>query len=349
MAEHLIVSDVSVTISITDDDATTATTNPIDTRDFFVRQQYRDFLNRDPDAPGFAFWTGEYDRRVNACSTITNANNRTRCVATARANISLSFFLSVEFPANRLYSSIVHTISHLGASARRVPLAGRTLSVVAVTYDEFIRDTQTIARDIIVNNVIDQTRLEANRQAYFRDFVLRADFIDRFPESQSASQFIDALFASANITPTAAERQAAVTAFGGGGTDGRAAALREIAQNNDQEFQREFNRAFVLLQYIGYLRRDPDIAGYNFWLNKLDGRAPRHASIRRMCRTMRKRLVESLGRRSLNRLSARVSINVASASPPHRLMINRSAPFAALSKLASNRAATVITDGCRHR
>lgn len=37
-----------------------------------------------------------------------------------------------------------------------------------------------------------------------------------------------------------------------------------------------FNRAFVLMEYFGYLRRDPntgqhrDFAGYNFWLEKLD-------------------------------------------------------------------------------
>ena len=42
--------------------------------------------------------------------------------------------------------------------------------------------------------------------------------------------------------------------------------------------QREFNRAFVLMQYFGYLRRNPDaapeatlnFAGFNFWLNKLN-------------------------------------------------------------------------------
>jgi len=38
----------------------------------------------------------------------------------------------------------------------------------------------------------------------------------------------------------------------------------------------EFNRAFVLMQYFGYLRRNPNDApdsnfdGYNFWLNKLN-------------------------------------------------------------------------------
>ena len=47
---------------------------------------------------------------------------------------------------------------------------------------------------------------------------------------------------------------------------------------NSVLFRREFNRAFVLMQYIGYLRRNPDtapeptlnFAGYNFWLGKLN-------------------------------------------------------------------------------
>ena len=38
----------------------------------------------------------------------------------------------------------------------------------------------------------------------------------------------------------------------------------------------EFNKAFVLMQYFGYLRRNPndapntDFSGYNFWLDKLN-------------------------------------------------------------------------------
>ena len=57
----------------------------------------------------------------------------------------------------------------------------------------------------------------------------------------------------------------------------RADVLMKVAENASLQ-QREFNRAFVLMQYIGYLRRNPDAApepnlnfdGYNFWLNKLN-------------------------------------------------------------------------------
>jgi hypothetical protein len=51
--------------------------------------------------------------------------------------------------------------------------------------------------------------------------------------------------------------------------------LRRIAENSVLA-QQEFNQAFVLMQYFGYLRRDAnagqdtDFSGYNFWLDKLN-------------------------------------------------------------------------------
>jgi len=51
--------------------------------------------------------------------------------------------------------------------------------------------------------------------------------------------------------------------------------LRSVAENDALQ-KREFNRAFVLMQYFGYLRRNPDdppdgdLKGFNFWLDKLN-------------------------------------------------------------------------------
>ena len=70
-----------------------------------------------------------------------------------------------------------------------------------------------------------------------------------------------------------------INLFGGAGdtsnTSARAQAVRQVAEN--QNFvNAEFNRAFVLMQYFGYLRRDPnsgadtDYTGYDFWLQKLN-------------------------------------------------------------------------------
>src|SRR5207249_9040350 len=58
-------------------------------------------------------------------------------------------------------------------------------------------------------------------------------------------------------------------------SDLRARALRRVAENAILA-QKEFDPAFVLMQYFGYLRRDPnsgsdrDFSGYNFWLTKLN-------------------------------------------------------------------------------
>jgi Tol biopolymer transport system component len=259
----------TATLTITDNDLLTLTTNPIDERDFFVRQQYRDFLNRDPDAAGFAFWTGEYDRRVNACNTITDATQRLGCRSTARASISLAFFLSTEFQQTGFLVYRAYDVAFARTGTPR-PARGAAVSAVAVTYDEFISDTQSIARGIVVGNTIDQGVLGTNTELFFRTFVQRPEFTARFPVDQSAQNYVNALLASADVVATDAMRAQLLADFGGGGIEARARVLRRIA-DYDVVFQREFNRAFVLLQYIGYLRRDPDIAGYNFWLNKLDG------------------------------------------------------------------------------
>src|SRR4029079_8643379 len=77
---------VSAIISINDNDTSTVA-NPIDNTAFFVRQHYIDFLNREPDPPGFGFWTNEID--------LCGANQQCRDVK--RINVSAAFFLSIEF------------------------------------------------------------------------------------------------------------------------------------------------------------------------------------------------------------------------------------------------------------
>jgi len=91
-------------------------------------------------------------------------------------------------------------------------------------------------------------------------------------------QFVDQLFMNAGVTPSATDRAAAINEFGSANTTdvtARARALRRVAENSTLA-QQEFNRAFVLMQYFGYLRSNPDdapdnsFAGYDFWLSKLE-------------------------------------------------------------------------------
>jgi hypothetical protein len=95
------------------------------------------------------------------------------------------------------------------------------------------------------------------------------------------TEFVDRLFANAGVTSSPGERQAAIDEFGGAATSSDAAArarvLRTIAEHPALA-QAEFNKAFVLMQYFGYLRRNPndspestlDFQGFNFWLGKLN-------------------------------------------------------------------------------
>src|SRR4029078_3134101 len=88
------------------------------------------------------------------------------------------------------------------------------------------------------------------------------------------TQYVDKLYQHANVAPvTAQERQNAILEFGGAPTaadaGARVRALLRITQNGN--FQaREANRTFVQIEYFGYLRRDPDLPGYNFWVAKLN-------------------------------------------------------------------------------
>src|SRR5205807_7945070 len=67
-------------------------------------------------------------------------------------------------------------------------------------------------------------------------------------------------------------RQAEIVGLSNGGKT-RAQVLLDLI--DVQEFKdREYNRAFLLMQYFGYLRRDPDQGGYDFWLNVITTREP---------------------------------------------------------------------------
>jgi hypothetical protein len=86
---------------------------------------------------------------------------------------------------------------------------------------------------------------------------------------------VDALFANVGATPAQDERDAAISAYGAGDTAGRAAALESVIESGSL-VNKLYNDAFVLMQYYGYLRRNPDDApdhnflGYEIWLAKLN-------------------------------------------------------------------------------
>ena len=124
-----------------------------------------------------------------------------------------------------------------------------------------------------------ETLLEANKQAVFAEFVQTPRFSAALPTTSTPAQFVGRLDLNAGNVLSLAERTAALNLFGGAANSSnltaRAQTLRQVAENQDLQ-NAEFNRAFVLMQYIGYLRRNPndppdsDSTGYDFWLTKLN-------------------------------------------------------------------------------
>lgn len=246
-------------VTITDSDSATSA-NPIDIPSFFVRQHYLDFLNREPDAAGLAFWTNQ----------ITSCGSDAQCIEIRRINVSAAFFLSIEFQET---GYLVYRMYKVAYNPPGMP--------VPVRYDEFMADTQQIGKGVVIGQAGAEQLLEANKQTFAAEFVLRLRFTQDHPISNTPGQFVDALYANAGVTPSATERATAINEFGGAATTAdtlaRARVLRRIADNAALR-QQESNKAFVLMQYYGYLRRNPfdppeatlDFQGYNFWLNKLN-------------------------------------------------------------------------------
>jgi uncharacterized protein (TIGR03118 family) len=399
-------------VTILDDDVAAPTANPIDDATFFVRQHYLDFLNREPDAAGLAFWVNQ----------ITSCGGDAACRDIRRINVSAAFFLSIEFQRTGYLAYLTHRAA-FGPNASGSP--------APVLYGNFMRDVQALQRGFVFGQPGADAVLEANKTAYFNEFVTRPEFVAKYPSTLSNADYVDNLLKAANLSPNdfilnmtnsqesppanptttggvrrpasygtarfvfnAAETALSVTGtvnnidftgaqtadtndnltnahihasatdpppatrpvvwgfigtpfndnnpndsvvtpfasgvggtfsakwdapegngttlaaqlanlragrayinfhtvqFGGGeirgnfyttlttfrdslvaglngGTLTRAAVLRMIAESSELN-AREFNSAFVTMQYFGYLRRDPDTSGFNFWADKLN-------------------------------------------------------------------------------
>ncbi|HEY0174273.1 MAG TPA: Calx-beta domain-containing protein [Pyrinomonadaceae bacterium] len=352
--------DSPAVVRITSEDADAPTSNPIDASEFFVRQHYFDFLNRLPDANGLPFWNNE----IESCGF--NA----QCREVRRINVSAAFFLSIEF----------QTTGYLAYLTNKTAFGSRPL------YAQFMYDVQTLQRGFVFGEDGAAARLEANKRAYFDEFVTRPAFVTKFG-GMSNAEYVSALLNEAGLAPTVGnlfvsrlDAAQVVPQSGSGATgvvilrrdhtgngpaanvslalrnltgpptavhihgpaapganapsiialpsgefadfrldltaeqinqlnngqlyidvhtesfpDGeirarlghtlfrgdvltsaldnqiltRAQVLRAVAEFDELKAA-EFNRAFVLMQYFGYLRRDPDEDGYNFWLGKLN-------------------------------------------------------------------------------
>jgi hypothetical protein len=228
--------------------------NPLDDPQFFVRQHYRDFLNREPDASGLAFWTNE----------ITSCGSNVQCVEVKRINVSAAFFLSIEFQET----------GYLVYRTRKAAYGNVDGTPVPVRRQDLMNDAQFISKNVIVGVGNWQATLDANKRDYFDLFVNRQRFVVRYPQTLTPDMYVDSLNSNSGGVLSSSERNALVADLNAG-TKTRAQVLRAVAENVELS-RRESNRAFVFMQYVGYLRRNPsdvpdlNFEGLQFWLSKLN-------------------------------------------------------------------------------
>jgi parallel beta-helix repeat protein len=231
------------TIAMMDEPAD-AGANPIDNADFFVRQHYADFLNRQPDASGLTFWTNH----------VTQCFNDPVCTNDRRVGTSAAFFIENEFQQTGFFIYRFYQV----AFARRP------------TYAEFTADR---------GQVVGGANLENGKQAFATDFVQRPAFVQQYPLTMDGPAFVDAVINTANqalgVVDLSSRRAALIFQYNAGTNqrDSRVKVMRALADDGSVSAVL-YNPAFVLMQYFGYLRRPPDQAGYNFWLNHLNNRNP---------------------------------------------------------------------------
>jgi len=239
---------------VINDDAQESSTNPNDDSARFVRQHYHDFLNREPDAEGLAFWTNE----------IEQCGSDAQCREVKRINVSAAFFVSIEFQQTGYFVERLYKVAYGNIPNKPVPL----------TLAEFLADTQTIGRGVVVGAQGWEEKLAQNKLSFVNSFAARSRFESLYTGKMTPAEFVDALDANAGGVLSRTERDSLVSDLQGSAKT-RAQVLAVVAEH-PAFVRREFNRAFVLMQYFGYLRRDPDAApdsnfdGYNFWLGKLD-------------------------------------------------------------------------------
>jgi len=233
-------------LNISDNGDVASAPNPILQTPLFVRMQYLDFLSREPEA------SEPWSKVLNDCP---NVNNNPLC---DRITVSQSFFGSPEFRLKGLYTFIFYRVAF-----NRLP-----------EYVEIIPDMRSVTGQTA-------TEVYAKRALFADNFALRAEFrtpTDGLSHTALVNRLLDPYGFQTITTPDPLNPEGGVKVRLtradlinrlGTQTLTRAQVLRAIVES-DEIRGAEFNRAYVAMQYYGYLRRTPEAGGYNNWLTYLN-------------------------------------------------------------------------------
>ncbi|MEK6283139.1 MAG: Calx-beta domain-containing protein [Acidobacteriota bacterium] len=222
----------SITIQ---DNETVNGINPVDGVDFFIRQNYIDFLGREPDPAGLAGWRNVL---VNCGTTIAPPCDRTE--------VSAGFFRSEEFQSRGYFSYRFYS------SVGRIPLS-----------NEFFPDFAKVSGFLTVD------QLEANKVAFVNEFMARAEFQTKYSSTFSnPTAYVDALLLTVGLPTHSGRAGWIATLNANNNSQTRALVLRQLVESSEV-YNKYFNEAFVIMQYFGYLRRTAD-ASYLSWIQTMN-------------------------------------------------------------------------------
>ncbi|MCU1266602.1 MAG: hypothetical protein JWM21_2920 [Acidobacteria bacterium] len=249
-------------LTIQDNDTSTPTTNPADEAPFFVRQHYYDFLGREPDPDGFSYWTGQ----------ISQCGGDMGCLLTKRITVSDAFVFEPEYQQTGAYVFRLYRAAYGNSQPFPNPnpdSAHPGEENKIPNYGVFLGDRE---------RVIGGANLAQKLLELATAFVQRPEFLSRYPSTLDGPGFVDALLLTIRNdlgVDLTAQRNALVTLFNSGG---RQAVLYRLADDNQSNpinngalIDAEYNRVFVATEYFGYLRRNPDMPGFLFWLDQVNG------------------------------------------------------------------------------
>jgi Calx-beta domain/Domain of unknown function DUF11/Bacterial Ig domain/Domain of unknown function (DUF4214) len=222
----------SATVNITDDDNGGAI-NPITDDAFFIRQLYIDFLGREPEPAGLQGWLDVLHNANGQCKIPTDCD---------RIAVALGFVRSPEFQ-DRGYFAFRFYVAALGRNP---------------SYAEFIPD---VAR---LSGFLNPAELEANKVAFVNEFMNRQEFKLKYdPTIGDPTSYVDGLLQTAGL-PNHPSRNAWIAGLSNN-TLTRAQVLRQLIESTEV-YTKFYNQAIIVMNYFGFLRRDPD-AAYQTWID----------------------------------------------------------------------------------
>jgi DNA-binding beta-propeller fold protein YncE len=229
----------TTTITIQDNDAVATSANPIDSNSAFIIQHYMDFLNREPEPSGLRAWVNI----LNTCAPEDKSCDR--------VEVSSGFYRSSEFQerGNFIYS-------FYRAAFGRIP-----------HYPEFAKDMSR------TSGFQSPAELEENKKLFAEDFLTRDEFKARY-DQLSNTDYVGALQSAAGVVLPS--RDALIAALQNNQMT-RAQVLRAVTESAEVR-SKYYNESFVVMQYFGYLRRDPDSL-YREWIRIMDQKGDYRAMI----------------------------------------------------------------------